>query len=190
MHPCPDAFAAAGAGWTVDVVNVGAVLALTTVIMVVLIAQSRVLFAMGRDGLLPSTLGRVSSSFSAPGAAAALAGCAAAVLSMWSGLVDLEQLLVIGALSSFLICSIAVIVLRRTRPDLDRGYRAPLVPLLPALSTLATAWLMLNLTVQTWRNFAIWMAAGMLFYLVYGRQNSVVAQQLHPHRANHHHHHE
>ena len=163
-------------------------LALTTVIMVVLIAQSRVLFAMGRDGLLPSALGRVSSSFSAPGAAAALAGCAAAVLSMWSGLVDLEQLLVIGALSSFLICSIAVIVLRRTRPDLERGYRAPLVPLLPALSTLATAWLMLNLTVQTWRNFAIWMAAGMLFYLVYGRQNSVVAHQLHPHRANHHHH--
>ena len=83
-----------------------------------------------------------------------------------------------------------MIVLRRTRPDLERGYRAPLVPLLPALSTLATAWLMLNLTVQTWRNFAIWMAGGVLLYLVYGRQNSVVAQQLHPHRANHHHHHE
>ncbi len=186
--PVSDAFAAAGAGWTVDVVNVGAVLALTTVVMVVLIAQSRVLFAMGRDGLLPSALGRVTSSFSAPSAAAALAGGAAAVLSMWSGLVDLEQLLVIGALSSFLVCSIAVIVLRRTRPDLERGYRAPLVPLLPALSTLATAWLMLNLTVQTWRNFGIWMGAGLLFYLFYGRQNSVVAQQLHPHRANHHHH--
>ena len=186
--PVSDAFAAAGAGWTVDVVNVGAVLALTTVVMVVLIAQSRVLFAMGRDGLLPSALGRVTSSFSAPSAAAAVAGGAAAVLSMWSGLVDLEQLLVIGALSSFLVCSIAVIVLRRTRPDLERGYRAPLVPLLPALSTLATAWLMLNLTVQTWRNFAIWMGAGMLFYLLYGRQNSVVAQQFLPHRANHHHH--
>jgi APA family basic amino acid/polyamine antiporter len=188
--PVSDALDAAGAGWTVDVVNVGAVLALTTVVMVVLIAQSRVLFAMGRDGLLPSTLGRVTTSFSAPSAAALLAGGSAAVLSLWSELVDLEQLLVIGALSSFLVCSIAVIVLRRTRPDLERGYRAPLVPLLPALSTLATAWLMLNLTVQTWRNFAIWMAGGALLYLVYGRQNSVVAQQLHPHRANHHHHHE
>ena len=190
MHPVSDALAAAGAGWTVDVVNVGAVLALTTVIMVVLIAQSRVLFAMGRDGLLPSPSAGSPRRSRRRARRPRLAGCAAAVLSLWSGLVDLEQLLVIGALSSFLVCSIAVIVLRRTRPDLDRGFRAPLVPLLPALSTLATAWLMLNLTVQTWRNFAIWMAAGMLFYLVYGRQNSVVAQQLHPHRANHHHHHE
>jgi APA family basic amino acid/polyamine antiporter len=188
--PVSDALDAAGAGWAVDVVNVGAVLALTTVVMVVLIAQSRVLFAMGRDGLLPSTLGRVTTSFSAPSAAALLAGGTAGVLSLWSELVDLEQLLVIGALSSFLVCSIAVIVLRRTRPDLERGYRAPLVPLLPALSTLATAWLMLNLTVQTWRNFGIWMAGGALLYLVYGRQNSVVAQQLHRHRANHHHHHD
>jgi basic amino acid/polyamine antiporter, APA family len=188
--PVSDALDAAGAGWAVDVVNVGAVLALTTVVMVVLIAQSRVLFAMGRDGLLPSTLGRVTTSFSAPSAAALLAGGTAGVLSLWSELVDLEQLLVIGALSSFLVCSIAVIVLRRTRPDLERGYRAPLVPLLPALSTLATAWLMLNLTVQTWRNFGIWMAGGAILYLVYGRQNSVVAQQLHRHRANHHHHHD
>lgn len=183
--PVSDALAAAGAGWTVDVVNVGAVLALTTVIMVVLIAQSRVLFAMGRDGLLPSSLGRVTATFSAPSAAAALAGGAAAVLSMWSGLVDLEQLLVIGALSSFLVCSIAVIVLRRTRPDLERGYRAPLVPLLPALSTLATAWLMLNLTVQTWRNFAIWMAGGAILYLAYGRRNSMFGRVEHPHRGAH-----
>ena len=183
--PVSDALAAAGATWAVDVVNVGAVLALTTVILVVLIAQSRVLFAMGRDGLLPSSLGRVTSAFSAPSAAAALAGGAAAVLSMWSGLVDLEQLLVIGALSSFLVCSIAVIVLRRTRPDLERGYRAPLVPLLPALSALATAWLMLNLTVQTWRNFAIWMAGGAVLYLIYGRWNSVMAREAHPHRATH-----
>jgi APA family basic amino acid/polyamine antiporter len=183
--PVSDALAAAGAGWAVDVVNVGAVLALTTVVMVVLIAQSRVLFAMGRDGLLPSPLGRVTSTFSAPSAAALLAGVAAALLSMWPGLVDLEQLLVIGALSSFVICSIAVIVLRRTRPDLERGYRAPLVPLLPALGALATVWLMLNLTVETWRNFAIWTAGGALFYLIYGRGHSIVGREEHPHRGSH-----
>ena len=174
--PVSDALAAAGAGWAVDVVNVGAVLALTTVIIVVLIAQSRVLFAMGRDGLLPKVLGRVSRAFAAPSSAALLAGVAAALLAMWPGLVDLEQLLVIGALSSFLLCSVAVIVLRRSRPDLERGYRAPLVPLLPALSVLATVWLMLNLTVETWRNFAIWMAVGLVLYAAFGRRRSVVGQ--------------
>lgn len=183
--PVSDALAAAGAGWTVDVVNVGAVLALTTVILVVLIAQSRVLFAMGRDGLLPAPLGRVSPTFSAPSKAALLAGGAAALLSMWPGLVDLEQLLVIGALSSFVVCSIAVIVLRRTQPDLRRGYLAPLVPLLPAVSALATAWLMLNLTVETWRNFAIWMAGGAVLYWIYGRRHSVLAAESHPRRGAH-----
>jgi APA family basic amino acid/polyamine antiporter len=174
--PVSDALAAAGADWAVDIVNVGAVLALTTVIIVVLIAQSRVLFAMGRDGLLPKSLGRVSPAFAAPSNAALLAGVAAALLAMWPGLVDLEQLLVIGALSSFLLCSVAVIVLRRSRPDLERGYRAPLVPLLPAISGLATVWLMLNLTVETWRNFAIWMAAGLVLYAAFGRRRSVVGQ--------------
>ena len=82
----------------------------------------------------------------------------------------------IGALSSFLFCSVAVIALRRSRPDLERGYRAPLVPLLPALSVLATVWLMLNLTVETWRNFAIWMAVGLVLYLAFGRRHSVVGQ--------------
>ncbi len=175
--PVSNALAAAGAEWAVDIVNVGAVLALTTVIMVVLIAQSRVLFAMGRDGLLPRVLGRVSRTFSAPSNAALLAGVAAALLAMWPGLVDLEQLLVIGALSSFLFCSVAVIALRRSRPDLERGYRAPLVPLLPALSVVATVWLMLNLTIETWRNFAIWMAIGLVLYLTFGRRRSVVGQR-------------
>jgi APA family basic amino acid/polyamine antiporter len=174
--PVSDALAAAGADWAVDIVNVGAVLALTTVIIVVLIAQSRVLFAMGRDGLLPKSLGRVSRTWAAPSRAALLAGVAAALLAMWPGLVDLEQLLVIGALSSFLLCSVAVIVLRRSRPDLERGYRAPLVPLIPALSVLATIWLMLNLTVETWRNFGIWMAAGLVLYVLFGRRRSVVGE--------------
>lgn len=178
--PVSDALAAAGADWAGDIVNLGALLALTTVIMVVLIAQSRVLFAMGRDGLLPASVGRVSATFSAPSVAALLAGGAAALLSMWPGLVDLEQLLVIGALSSFLVCSIAVMVLRRTRPDLERGYRAPLVPLLPAISAVATAWLMLNLTVETWRNFGLWMLAGLALYAVYGRWHSFLGRSAAP----------
>ena len=175
--PVSDALTAAGATWAVRVVNLGALLALTTVVMVVLIALSRLLFAMGRDGLLPERLGQVSRSFSSPAPAAAAAGAAAAALALYPGLVDLEQLLVIGALFAFLFCSVAVLVLRRTRPELERGFRAPLVPLLPLLSVLATMWLMVNLTVPTWRNFGLWMAVGLLVYLAFGRRRSVLARQ-------------
>ena len=174
--PVSDALTATGAGWAVRVVNVGALLALTTVVMVVLIAQSRLLFAMGRDGLLPGSLGKVTRSFSAPSYAAGVAGGAAAGLALYPGLVDLEQLLVLGALFAFLFCSVAVVVLRRSRPDLERGFRVPLVPLVPLLSVLATLWLMVNLTVPTWRNFAIWMVAGLLIYLAFGRRRSVLAR--------------
>jgi APA family basic amino acid/polyamine antiporter len=175
--PVSDALAAAGATWAVRVVNLGALLALTTVVMVVLIALSRLLFAMGRDGLLPERLGQVSRSYSSPSVAAAAAGAAAGALALYPGLVDLEQLLVIGALFAFLFCSVAVLVLRRTRPELERGFRAPLVPLLPLLSVLATMWLMVNLTVPTWRNFGLWMAVGLLVYLAFGRRHSVLARQ-------------
>jgi APA family basic amino acid/polyamine antiporter len=174
--PISDALTAAGVGWAANLVNLGALLALTTVVMVVLIAQSRLLFAMGRDRLLPAPLGEVSG-FGAPSKAAAVAGTAAALLALYPGLVDLEQLLVLGALFSFLFCSIGVILLRRSQPDLERGFRVPLVPFVPLLSALSTIWLMLNLATVTWRNFAVWMAVGLAFYLVHGRRTSNLVGQ-------------
>ena len=173
--PVPDALAAVGVGWAADVVNLGGLLAFTTVIMVVLIAQSRVLFAMGRDGLLPSWLGRVSPSFQSPSLAAATAGLAATALALYPKVGSLEQLLVIGSLAAFFSCSVGVIVLRRSQPDLERGFRVAGAPLVPALGALATAWLGLNLTTVTWRNFAVWTAIGLVLYLGYGRWHSVLA---------------
>ena len=183
--PVSDALAAAGVEWAAKVVNLGALLALTTVIMVVLIAQSRLLFAMGRDGLLPESLGRVSRGVSSPGRAAALAGSVAALVALYPGLVNLEQVLVIGALFSFLFCSVGVLVLRVTQPDLERGFRVPWSPLVPLLSALATVWLMLNLTTLTWRNFGIWMVAGLLLYLAYGRRHSHLAVSARPRHGTH-----
>ncbi len=174
--PISDALTAAGVTWAAKVVNLGALLSLTTVIMVVLIAQSRLLFAMGRDRLLPPSLGRVSR-LGSPGNAAALAGIVAAFVALWPGLVNLEQLLVIGALFAFLFCAVGVILLRRTQPDLERGFRVPWVPVLPMLSVLSTVWLMLNLNTVTWRNFFVWMSAGVVFYLAYGRRTSNLADR-------------
>jgi basic amino acid/polyamine antiporter, APA family len=166
---------AAGVPWAAVVVSFGGLLAFTTVIMVVLIAQSRVLFAMGRDGLLPKSLSRVSG-FSAPSNAAATAGIGATLLALYPGIASLEELLVIGTMAAFFSCAVGVLVLRRTQPDLERGFRVPAAPLLPLLSAAATAWLAFNLSVDTWRNFAIWTGIGLFFYCSYGYWQSRLAR--------------
>ena len=82
----------------------------------------------------------------------------------------------VGTLFAFLLVSAGVIVLRRSRPDLPRGFRAPMVPLLPIASVCACVWLMVNLTVVTWIRFGVWMVAGVVIYLAYGRRHSVLAR--------------
>ncbi|MEI8410997.1 MULTISPECIES: APC family permease [unclassified Kribbella] len=175
--PVSEALAAVGVGWAAKVVNLGALLALMTVIMVVLIAQSRVLFNMGRDGLLPKSLGRVSRVYSSPARAAAAAGFAALLLTLYPKVLELEELLVIGALFCFAFCAIGVLTLRRSEPDLERGFRVPMVPLIPLLSLGSTLWLMLNLKTSTWTKFGIWMVAGLLIYGLYGRWHSRLANE-------------
>ncbi|MEO6606073.1 MAG: amino acid permease [Aeromicrobium sp.] len=175
--PVSDALRAAGSpGWSANVINVGALFGLTTVVLVVIIAQSRVLFAMGRDGLLPRGLGKVGAG-SSPSRAAVLAGLAAAALALDPGTVKRADLLVLGALFAFAFCAVGVIRLRRSQPDLERGFRVPLVPLVPILSLLATIWLSFNLTWTTWRDFAIWMVVGLMFYFAYGRGHSVLGNR-------------
>ncbi|TWD72479.1 APA family basic amino acid/polyamine antiporter [Kribbella amoyensis] len=175
--PVSEALDTVGVGWAADVVNLGALLALMTVIMVVLIAQSRVLFNMGRDGLLPKSLGRVSRVYSSPARAATAAGLAAVALTLYPGVLDLEELLVIGALFCFAFCAIGVLRLRRTEPDLERGFRVPMVPLIPLLSLAATVWLMLNLKTSTWVKFGVWMLLGLAIYGLYGRWHSRLANE-------------
>jgi APA family basic amino acid/polyamine antiporter len=83
----------------------------------------------------------------------------------------------IGTLFAFVLVSIGVVILRRTRPDLPRSFRTPLVPLVPILSVLACVWLMLNLTVETWLRFLVWMAIGFVVYFAYGRSHSKVGRR-------------
>lgn len=177
--PVSDALRAVGSGWSADVINVGALFGLTTVVLVVLIAQSRVLFAMGRDGLLPRGLARVGAG-SSPSRAAALAGLAGAALALDPDTVLRADLLVLGTLFAFAFCAVGVIRLRKSQPDLERGFRVPLVPLVPLLSLLATLWLSLNLSWKTWRGFGIWMLVGLVLYLVYGRRHSALGNREEP----------
>jgi APA family basic amino acid/polyamine antiporter len=89
----------------------------------------------------------------------------------------LEEMVNVGTLFAFVLVSAGVIILRRTRPDLERGFRAPLVPALPILSIAACVWLMLNLTALTWIRFVIWMALGIVVYALYGRRHSVIGRR-------------
>jgi len=176
--PVSDALAAVGVSWAAKVVNLGGLLAFTTVVMVVLIAQSRVLFSMGRDGLLPGVLGRVSRRYSAPTNAAIVAGLFAAIVSMFPKIGALNNMLVLGALFAFFSCSVGVLVLRRTQPDIERGFRVPGVPIVPLISAAAIVWLALNLTAETWLRFLVWMAAGLVIYFAYGRSHSALAGRI------------
>jgi len=99
-----------------------------------------------------------------------------ALMAFLLSLTTLAELVNIGTLFAFVLVSIGVVVLRRTRPDLERAFRTPLVPLVPILSVLASFWLMLNLPGETWVRFAVWMALGLIVYFGYGRRRSRLAE--------------
>ena len=171
------AFALNGVNWAAKVISIGALAGLTTVVMVIVLGLSRVFFAMSRDGLRPRALARTGSHGTPVrimGLVAVLIALAASVFPM----AKLEEMVNIGTLFAFVLVSGGVIVLRRTRPDLERGFRVPFVPLLPVLSIAACLWLMLNLTALTWIRFVIWMALGIALYALYGRRHSVLGQRL------------
>jgi APA family basic amino acid/polyamine antiporter len=170
--PMAKALKANGLNLAAGLVSLGALAGLTTVILVLLMGQARILFAMSRDRLLPEGLARVHPSFRTPWLISLLVGV---VVTLITALVDLEtlaDLVNIGTLFAFVLVSIGVVVLRRTRPDLQRSFRTPAVPLVPALSVLACLFLMLNLGTHTWIRFLVWMAIGLVVYALYGSRRS------------------
>jgi basic amino acid/polyamine antiporter, APA family len=173
--PLSSAFQAVGVDWMVHVIDAGAVLGLTTVILVLLVGQTRVLFSMARDGLIPRRLAVISRSYHTPTRVTLVIGAVAIVLAEFVPVLTMQELVVMGTLFAFLFVSAGVITMRRGMPGLERGFRVPLSPLLPILSLAATLWLMVNLKVETWAWFVLWMAFGLLVYLLYGRRRSVLA---------------
>jgi basic amino acid/polyamine antiporter, APA family len=162
----------AGIDWGADVISFGALVAITSVVLTLLYGQSRILFAMSRDGLLPRRVARVNERTRTPvyligGLGLAFAGLAAVV-----PLAEIVQLVNIGTLFAFVVVNIGVIILRRTRPDLERGYRVPFVPVFPLIGTALCIYLMADLPGATWARFLIWMAIGLLIYFAYGIRNS------------------
>ncbi|MBE8473473.1 amino acid permease [Streptomyces justiciae] len=174
--PLADAFKAIGHPWYAGFISFGAAVGLTTVCMILLLGQTRVFFAMSRDGLLPRFFSHVHPRFKTPHRPTILLGVIIAIVAGFTPLSELAELVNIGTLFAFVVVAIGVIILRRTRPDLHRSFRTPWVPFLPILSVLASLWLMLNLPAETWLRFAIWMVLGFVVYFLYGRSHSRLAK--------------
>jgi basic amino acid/polyamine antiporter, APA family len=170
--PLADAFRSVGLPFFSGLISVGALAGLTSVVMILMLGQSRVLFAMSRDHLLPPTLGAVHPKYGTPYKITLITGVVVALLAGFIPLSTLAELVNIGTLFAFVLVSIGVIVLRRTRPELPRSFRVPLVPALPIVSALASIYLMLNLPGETWIRFGVWMVIGVVLYYAYGRRRS------------------
>jgi APA family basic amino acid/polyamine antiporter len=162
----------AGITWAASVLAFGAVIAITSVILVILYGQTRIFFAMCRDGLLPMRLARVNPRYGTPARLTVGLGVLISVLAALVPLRAIVELVNIGTLFAFILVNIGVIVLRRTRPDMPRPYRVPLSPVLPILGVAFAVYLMKDLPMVTWIRFVLWLAAGLLIYAAYGYRNS------------------
>ncbi|MFI6704771.1 amino acid permease [Streptomyces sp. NPDC050509] len=170
--PLADAFKAVGHPFWAGLISFGAAVGLTSVCMILLLGQTRVFFAMSRDGLLPRTFSHVHPKFGTPYRSTILLGVIVAIVAGFTSIEELAELVNIGTLFAFIVVALGVIILRRKRPDLPRSFRTPLVPWVPIASVLASLWLMLNLPAETWLRFGIWMVIGCVVYFVYGRTHS------------------
>jgi len=145
-------------------------------VMILILGQSRVAFAMSRDNLLPLWFSRVHPRFRTPHRITIITGIIAAALAFFLPLTTLGELVNIGTLAAFVLVSIGVIILRRTRPDLPRSFKVPGYPVVPILAALACLFVMGFLTIGTWLRFLAWMALGLIWYFGYSRTHSRLAR--------------
>jgi APA family basic amino acid/polyamine antiporter len=170
------AFRDVGRDGFATLIAAGAVAGLTTVVMTLIIGAIRVLFAMSRDSLLPHNFARTSPRTGTPVRITLTVGALVAVVAAFTPIEKLEEMVNIGTLTAFALVSVAVPVLRRTRPELERPFRVPFSPWLPILAALICIYLAINLSLETWLRFVVWMILGFVIYFSYGYRRSRVGR--------------
>lgn len=174
--PVAYALATLGANrWIQAVIIIGALTGMLSSLLVFQYGQTRIWFAMSRDGLLPRLFSAVHARFKTPHWSTWIAGLAVGIPAGIVDIGDAADLSNIGTLFAFVLVSLGVIFLRRKQPDRPRGFKVPLVPLFPLISVVLCGGLMTGLTVITWVRFFVWLGLGLLIYFFYSRRHSEFA---------------
>ncbi len=173
--PIARAFLDRNLGWASNIITAGALAGLTSVMLVMLLGQTRVLYAMAKDGLLPRKFfAAIHPKFRTPYKNTILVGLLAAIVGAVTPIDDIGKMVNIGTLLAFVIVCIAIMVLRRTNPAQSRPFRTPLMPLTPILGILFNGYMMYKLGWINWARLIIWLAIGLVIYFSYSRKNSTV----------------
>jgi len=177
-HPVFVAIRAAGPAlkWLTYLINIGAIAGLASVVLVMLLGQPRIFFAMARDGLLPSMFGRVHPRFKTPWIGTIITGVVAMCIAGVFPIGLLGELVSIGTLFAFVIVCAGILVLRKVQPGLHRPFRTPFLPYVPLLGILICGYLMYGLPSDTWIRLLVWMVLGLLIYFFWGRFHSKIAR--------------
>ncbi|RYL95655.1 amino acid permease [Sporolactobacillus sp. THM7-4] len=165
-----------GINWGSALVSVGAICGITSVLLVITYGQTRIFFAMARDGLIPKVLGRVSETHRTPITSTVLVGIVTIITAGLLPIGIVAELANIGTLFAFVIVSVGIWVLRVKKPELKRSFKTPLVPIVPILSVLSCGYLIINLQEATLIRFVVWFVIGMIVYFSYSRHHSTLAQ--------------
>ena len=161
-----------GMTWPSIILAAGAVISIFSVTLVTLYGQTRILFAIGRDGLLPSKFAQVNPRTGTPVFNTIIVACAVATLAGFIPLSSLWDLVSIGTLVAFIVVAVGVMVLRKKRPDLPRGFKVPFYPVLPLLSIATCIYILTGLHISTYLWFLAWVGVVLLFYFLWGRRHS------------------
>ncbi|MEW6696713.1 MAG: amino acid permease [Bacillota bacterium] len=174
----PVAFAMSfiGQDWFAGLISLGAITGMTTVLLVMLYGQVRLFFAMSRDGLIPGMFSKVHPKYKTPYTSTWITGIACAFIAALVPLGTLAHLVNIGTLTAFVLVSVAVLILRKTHPNVPRAFSCPAVPLVPVLAIVFCGYLMISLPLMTWKMFVAWLAIGVVVYAVYGRKHSLLSR--------------
>ena len=171
--PVANAFKQKGLPWADLIISIGAVVGITSVLLVLMLSQPRVMLAMARDGLVPPRIfGNVHPRFRTPWISQIIMGVCVSTLAGFLPLRILAELVNIGTLLAFLVVCAAVLILRRTHPHAHRPFRAPLVPLVPLLGMGSSLMLMFSLPVENWLRLLVWLLTGFIIYFLYGHRHS------------------
>lgn len=178
-EPLASAFESLNLRWAPGVIAVGALLANTSVLIAFQLGQPRIFFSMARDGLLPSWAARVHPKYRTPHVTTILTGVFVAVFAGITNINEMVELTNIGTLFAFFLVGAGIIVLRITKPGWPRPFRTPLVPIVPLLAMLSSAFLMIALPVITWVRFLLWLGVGLIIYFLFGVHRSKLNHNSH-----------